>query len=145
MKMRMLKAALLPAVLLASLAGAWTWYFGGPFRFVESQLRLNTIHYLTATPAWRNYTPLQAADEYLHGDCHPSDRPNLAELESDVDQTSAVEAVVTFINRRCGDDCVSAQCSRLTLRRQGAAWVPVKHEVAWQSRNSFGWSTKTPS
>ena len=140
-KRKLIRAVLLCGVLPAALAGAYLWYFGGPYRFVEVPLRPAFVEYA----ARQKGAPLEAADEYLHGNCHPSDRPKLAELDSEVEQASVAEAVVTIINRRCGDDCVSAQCDRVTLRRQAGGWVPVKHEVTWQSRSNFGWSTKTPS
>ncbi len=142
---RKLKIALpsLAALLLLAVGGALMYLFGGPYRFSQIPLQEASLQHLRSSPAAS--TPTEAADEYLHGLVHPSDRPPRHRLEISVRRTSEQEAVVTVINRFCHDDSVSVTCDRLTLRQQSGVWVPVLHQATWQCRNAIGWTTKTPS
>ena len=119
------------------------YLFGGPYRFVEVPLREASLQHLQSSTAAS--TPADAADEYLHGWVHPSDRPKRSRLEIAVRYTSEHEAIVTVINRFCQDDSLSVTCDRVTLRHQAGVWLPLRHRATWQCRNAIGWTTKTPS
>jgi len=141
--MKAKKALLIFASLLLLAAGAFLYLFGGPYRFVLRPLHEPSLQHLQFSTA--ALTPEDAADEYLHGLVHPSDRPKRSRLEITVRHASEQETVVTVINRFCQDDSLSITCDRLTLRRQSGVWLPVLHRAAWQCRNAIGWTTKKPS
>lgn len=131
------------AVLLLLAASIYLYLFGGPYWFVQFPLREASLQHLLSSPATSN--PVDAADEYLHGLFPPSDRPERSKLEITIRQISEQETVVTVIDRFCKDDSIEATCDRLTMRRENGAWMPTRHQAAWQGRDLIGWTTQTPS
>ena len=137
------KKLLLIVALLLLAGGPFMYLFGGPFRFVQVPLQEPSLQRLRSSRT--AFSPADAADEYLHGLVHPSDRPKRSRLEISVRHTSEQEAIVTIINRFCQDDSLSVTCDRLTMRHKSGVWLPALHRAAWQCRNAIGWTTKTPS
>jgi len=143
--MKVKKRHFILAGLLALGSAFYVYFFGGPFRFADYPLSESAIqHFHSAAPAeatWMS-SPADAADEYLHWWCHPSDRPQRSRLDISVSYLSSEEAIVTVINRHTQDDSVSATCDRLTLRRVMTGWIPIRHQAARQGRGRFGWTTQ---
>ena len=121
----------------------YLYLFGGPYRFVQFPLREASLQHLQSGTA--TSTPLDAADEYLHGLFSRPDRPERSKLEITVRQSSGQETIVTVIDRFCKDDSIYVTCDRLTMRRQNGAWIPVRHQAVWQGRDRIGWTTEPPS
>jgi hypothetical protein len=143
-----MKAKKLAFLLLAALLMGvcfYAYFFAGPFRFVDQPLWDESLQHLrsgaSSGASWTR-SPADAADEYLHWWCDPSDRPERVKLDISVSYRSPDEAVVSVINRYCKDDSVSVMCDRLTLRHERGAWSPLRHQAAWQGRGRFGWTTQ---
>ena len=134
---------LMTALLVLIGGGAYWLLFGGPHRFAEFPLSEESLSHLKAVASVSPQlnTPENMADEYLHGLCHPSDRPKISDLDISR-STGENECVVTIINRNCKDDSLHVICDRIILQKQGGLWLPVKHQAAWQARGQVGWTTK---
>lgn len=131
------------AVVLLIGTGCYWFLFGGPYRFVEIPLSEDSLHHLKAavSAAPQLNSPENMADEYLHGLCHPSDRPK----RSDLDIAASVggeESIVTIIDWNCKDDSIHVSCDRIVLQRKNGLWLPIKHQAAWQGRGQIGWTTR---
>ncbi|MEP6669883.1 MAG: hypothetical protein ABJF10_12065 [Chthoniobacter sp.] len=138
----------LPLVALALIvSGVYVYFFTGPYRFVDAPLAPESLQHLRSGAgsgaAWLA-SPSETTLEYLNW-WPQLDRPNLSRLDIATLYRSPEEAVVTIIDNDTRDDSISRSCDRLTLRRQGGVWIPVRHQAAWQGRGRFGWTTQPTS
>jgi hypothetical protein len=134
---------LLTAFLLIG-SGIFIFFFGGPYRFVDSPLDKKSLQHLragTSTAASWAASPSETAFEYLYW-WPQLDRPNRARLDISVAYRSPDDAIVTVIDNDCQDDSIWRTCDRLTLHRQSGVWLPVRHQSAWQGRGRIGWTTQ---
>src|SRR5687767_1907117 len=105
MKAKQLYLSLAGIALL--LCGCYAYFFSGPYRFVDRALQGQSLQHLRSSAAPRSTSPADAADEYLHWWCHPSDRPNRSKLDITTAYRSPDEAIVTVIDWCCEDDSLS--------------------------------------
>lgn len=116
---------------------------GVPKQFVERPLDTNSLNHLQAgfanKPAWST-SPVDSAIEYLQWQFGPSDRTAKTLLQITVATVNG-DTVVTIVDDQLKDDSVYVLCDRLTMRRGGGAWLPARHEAAWQGRGRVGWTT----
>lgn len=126
------------ALLLISL-GTYNFFFGGPYRFVDRNIEEQSLQHLHLNPA--GTSPSEIAFEYLYW--WPGiDRPDRAKLEITTSYHPTGVAVVTIFDHDGQSDSTYSTCDRLTLRRQNGAWIPIRHQAAWQGRGRIGWTTQ---
>ena len=116
---------------------AYIYFFGGPFFFVDRDIRRDSVEHLHAD-AIHAQTPKDAALSYYSYGIDPSDAPNVAKLDIHVSNPISNKSVVTIIDRDCQDDSIYVTCDRFTLHREENIWIPDRHQAAWQGRGRFG-------
>ena len=138
MKLFLKRALYSGSISIILVATAYIYFFGGPFALVDCDIWKKGIDQLRAHQDVAS-TPKDAAFHYLYDGL---DQPNLKKLKISVSNQSPDQSVVTLIDYDTQDDSVYVTYDRLTLRRDGSVWIPVRHQSAWQGRGRFGWTTQ---
>jgi len=141
--MKAKKLLLIMVGVLILVAGSYQYLFGGPYRFVDRSLEDQSLQHLRSRIGDGNWSasPSDSAFEYLYW-WPQIDQQDRSKLAITISHRSTDEAIVTVIDRDCRSDSTYVTCDRLTMRRERDAWIPVRHQTAWQGRGRFGWTTK---
>jgi len=114
----------------------------GPHFFVEADISLPQVAHVRegarTHQKWAN-SPVDCALQYSYFGSEVD--PYSRYVSTRVTKLCPVLAIVDVFDSS-GDDSISFSCDRFTMHLEDGAWVPIRHQMAWQGRGHIGWTTE---